>query len=682
MNAPSDSTLHKPGSHLLIASSLVGATLLLFLPVILQPHWGQFDDANLILACGRRLLDDPSFRSFLILSGGTRVGLFLWTTALWPFFADNPAAYYTVNFVVFSLTLILFYLMSLKLTSNRCVSACSSALILTAAGLFEVIYTLDKQELYLPCLFSVVVLSHLIALDCKKRTLAAAFALTLFCSIASYYTKECGAILCLFSVLFLASTMIASPRANRLQAGIRIGILSLLTVVPYLCIHGLSSPTNGYIQLTFSVATLSKKVANLFFADPVFVLLLLFVLASWIRLTLSRHFSKSTLDWSALTALVASTWAASLALLCYDTGESILLYIWLPVYVFLIPAVASSIQNLSNLSPQVLNAKTIFGIIFAIAIVQLPARVVQSQFQFQMDALLGSLADSLASYARESKTRILAAAAVFDVSSNEVPENIETFVRSKLESNYYDKKDERTGQYKFSMLNFLSDQQQPAHLESDPPEIFRMREFRGSKLEYKTEFPVQYVGWSGFQILAGSTGYGRWVRRPFTTGDLLIVPYGDLQPNAVLYRGCGMFANPWQTQLWRFAQLTLDEIGYVERKIVVLGGHRITIGWRILRVTASQPLSANLTSTGNLNGQPIYYRFESTMPTLRITAYHKIVRPLAATFSDQSSVSMPAPNSFTFSLPLRPGNTSEQPAWVKFSDSDTLRIKQMELQAN
>ncbi|MFN8551878.1 MAG: hypothetical protein U0103_10345 [Candidatus Obscuribacterales bacterium] len=683
LNAPSHSTLHKPGNHSLVAAGLVASTCLLFLPVILMPHWGQFDDSSLILACGRRLLDDPTFRSFLISSGGTRVGIFLWTSALWPFFANNPAGYYAVNLLIVSITMVLLYAISYKLTKSIGVSAFSSALLLTASGLFEVIYTLDKQELFLPLLFAVVVLSHFISLDCKKFTLAAVSILSLLSAIASYYTKECGAILCLFSGTFFIATLFSVAKESRIAVMLKVGTLSVVTVVPFVLIRGISPLSNGYIQLNFAPVVLSKKFVNLFAVDPIFIMLSFFILVSWLILSFNKGVNKLTQPWRAFSALVVSTWAAICALLCYDSGELVLLYIWFPVYVFLLPAFACSLQQLSRVFPKAFVVRTMLGIIFVSAIAQLPTRAVQAQFQFQMDALLAALVDKLADKTMASKTLTLAGMAVFDISATEVPENIECFVRSKFVPDYYDREDERTQQYQFSMLNFLSDEEQPPHLPSDPPGVYRMKQFRGIRLEYTTEFPSGYVGWSGFQILARSGGASHWVRRPFTVGNLLIVPYGDVRPNAVLYRGSGMFSAPWQAQILRFAQLTLKEVGYVERKIVVLGGHRLTLGWRILQVSSAEPLSANLNANGVLDsGQPIYYRFDPAKPKLRVISVGRVQGPISCTFFDGSLTSVPDSGSSSFEVSLRGTRSSDTSGWVKiYNPAGKIQIKRMELAA-
>ncbi len=141
------------------------------------------------------------------------------------------------------------------------------------------------------------------------------------------------------------------------------------------------------------------------------------------------------------------------------------------------------------------------------------------------------------------------------------------------------------------MLNYLSSDRANEHLSTDPANVFRLAQFRGRSLTYTNECPEDYEGWSGFQILNGSTPFQEWVRRPYDKDDLLIVPYGELAPDTILYRGASIFAHRWQIKLLNFPQLTFKDVGHVERKLYNLVEHRQTIGWRIFQVTSAAPVA-------------------------------------------------------------------------------------------
>ncbi|MBS1954404.1 MAG: hypothetical protein JST89_09460 [Cyanobacteria bacterium SZAS-4] len=660
--------------------SLIAITFILFLPVINNPHWGQFDDAVLSLQNGRRALDDPSFTRSLLTTGGTRVGIFLWAVTLWKVFAGNPAGYYITNFVIFAATACLLYWICFQLTRKRFLSAISSACIFTAAGLFEVIYTLDKQELFLPLLFAIVILAHIYSLTCRKFTFFIDLMLCLVCSVASYYTKECSAILCVFSASFFLAVLLSSKKLVDPQAKIAVAktaVFSIATIAPYLYIHGLTPPTNGYIQLTFVPAVLLRKFWLLVNIDPVFFVILVLVTVSWLKLTFSRDTDRSQLWWRALTACTVSTWITIAALLCYDTGRVLLLYIWLPVYAFLLPAFACSLDQLKSSTIQLRIRKFVLVAVLIATISQLPARAVQGQFQFQMDALMAALSEQLAEMARQKQGQVLGAMPFFETGNSEVPEQLECYVRSRLQQNYYDKKTEKTDQYKFAMLNFLSTDCRKKHLESDPADVFRLEEFRGVNPAYKDQCPTNYVGWSGIQLLAASTPEQNMVRRPFAAGNLLLVPYGDITHAAIRYRGSGIFSYLWQSQLFVFPQLTLQERGNVERKITLLGGHRRTMGWRIFEVTDSQPLAAKLKLDGLLSDdEPLFYKYDESKPVLKIKIREPFSAPITCTFFDGTkiTVSKESGSNAIFDIPLKDGAEAKKPLWLKLKSSDSSQI--------
>ncbi len=667
---------------------LVAITFILFLPIINNPHWGQFDDAVLSLQNGRRALDDPNFTWSLLTTGGTRVGIFLWTVTLWKFFAGNAAGFYIANFVIFATTSCLLYWICFHLTRNRFLSFISSACLFTAAGLFEVIYTLDKQEMFLPLLFANVVLAHIYSLSCKKFIFFIDLMLCLICSVCSYYTKECSAILCVFSASFFLAVLLSQKKPIEKQAKIAVAkaaIFSLATIAPYLCIHGLTPPTNGYIQLTFVPAVLLRKFWLLVSIDPVFLVILVLVTVSWLQRTFARDTNRSQLWWRALTACTVSTWITIAALLCYDTGRVLLLYIWLPVYTFLLPAFACSLDQLKHSTAQLQIRKFVLVALLTTTISQLPARAIQGQFQFQMDALMAALSERLADMTRQKQTPVLGAMPFFETGNSEVPEQAECYVRSRLQPNYYDNKTEKADQYKFAMLNFLSIDCRKNHLESDPADVFRLQEFRGTNPAYKDQCPANYVGWSGIQLLAGSTPDQNMVRRPFTAGNLLLVPYGDITHAAIRYRGSGIFSYLWQSQLFVFPQLTLKERGYVERKITILGGHRRTMGWRILEVADAQPLAAKLKLDGLLSGdEPLFYKYDDSKPVLKIKIREPFSVPVNCTFFDGTkiTVSSESGNNAIFDIPLKDGAEAKKPLWLKLKSSDnsqTIYVDKMEL---
>ena len=618
--------------HITLGLALVTSAFVLFFPVLIHAHWGLFDDPSLILQSSRRLMDDPSTISY-ILAAQMRMGIYYWVTVIWRLFPENPTGFFATNFVLISTALIALYSICFKLTQRARLSFLCTTAVLASPSLFEVIYTLDKQEVYFPLLCTAVILSHLLVVNCKIRNLPLLSILCGLCSTACYLSKETGAILCLFSGAILFSNLVARTRNVR-DIFLRFGSLFFSTLVPLLVLKFLIFPVAAehYVTMTFDIQKLLLKTSQYVTAVPDFFLILACCCVGGIWLALAKTHMKNSWQWCAFISLLFSSVAATGALISFDTFATVLIYIWLPIYFFLLPCFAYVLRELPRAaSPSGSKAINIFiASLLLLLATQLPIRFLQAQFQFSFDALTGDLAKQLSAIVTKTKHPIICAMPTYSVGETEIPERIETHVRNLLQKRYYETKSEKVVGQRFSMLNFLSADGENKHLPTDPASIFRLAQFRGRSLTYTNECPKDYVGWSGFQILNGSTPFQEWVRRPYGKDDLLIVPYGEVSPDTILYRGAGIFAHPWQLKVLNFPQLIFKEIGHVERKLYNLVGHRQTIGWRIFQVTSAESVALDTSTDGWLaNGKKIHYRFMPERPILRITSKNRVAPSLA-----------------------------------------------------
>jgi len=620
---PTESEQESPTTmrhHMTFVGALTGVTLLFFSPVLLHAHWGLFDDPSLILQSSRRLMDDPSTISY-ILSAQMRMGIFYWVTVLWRLFPENPTGYFATNCVLMSSAITMLYCICYKLTRNARISCLSSATVLASPALFEVIYTLDKQEVYFPFLFSAVILLHLIASRCKTIMLPLLALGAALCSTGAYLSKETSIILSLFSgVLLLTNLIFAS--GNRLPVFIRYGVMFAATTVPLLILKLMIFPTlsDHYVVMTFEIQKLLAKTWQYATVVPDFFLILLYTTCSGLCLALSKTYTRQSEPWCGFISLLVASIASTAALISFDTFAGVLMYIWLPIYFFLAPCLAFAFTNL----PNAINLGSRINKIFVVALLalllsQIPTRFLQAQFQFSFDAMTAQLAQKLCTIANESKVPIICAMPTYSVGETEIPEQIETHVRSILQNRYYETKSEKTSGQKFTMLNYLSPDCDNVHEAGDPPNTYKLAQFRGKALSYTNECPPDYVGWTGFQILNGATPFQEWVKRPYGQNNLLIVPYGEVTPDTILYRGTGIFAHPWKLKLLNFPQLTFEDIGHVERKLTNLLGHRQTMGWRILKVTAAAPVTLATSTDGWLKGDgKVFYTNNDSKPYLKI----------------------------------------------------------------
>ncbi|CAN5170755.1 hypothetical protein BH10CYA1_BH10CYA1_38880 [soil metagenome] len=621
--------------HVTFVGALIGVTLLFFSPVLLHAHWGLFDDPSLILQSSRRLMDDPSTMSY-ILAAQLRMGIFYWVTVLWRLFPENPTGYFATNFVLISSAITMLYCICYKLTRNARISCLSSATVLASPALFEVIYTLDKQEVYFPFLFSAVILLHLLASKCKLLTLALLATGSALCATGAYLSKETSIILALFSGALLLTNLIFTT-SNRVNVLIRYGTMFAATLAPLLVLKLLIFPSlsDHYVVMTFDLNKLLAKTWQYATVVPDFFLILLYTTCSGLCMSFSRTFIKSNEHWCGFISLLLAALASSAALISFDTFAGVLMYIWLPIYFFLAPCLAFALTNVSHAFTAGATINKIFLIaLLALWTSQIPTRFLQSQFQFSFDAITSELAQKLSSYTTQSRAPVLCAMPTYSVGETEIPEQIETHVRSIFQKRYYETKSEKTSGQIFTMLNYLSPDCENIRAPSDPPNTFKLAEFRGRALSYTNECPADYVGWSGFQILNGATPFQQWVKRPFGKDDLLIVPYGEVTPDAIQYRGTGIFAHPWKLKLLNFPQFKFEDVGHVERKLTNFVGHRQTMGWRILKVTSAEPVSFTTSSDGWLRGDAkIFYRYDSTKPVLKITSNQPAAQALVVTQS-------------------------------------------------
>jgi hypothetical protein len=655
-------------AHFRFIAVLVGTVIVLYSPVLLHAHWGLFDDASLILQPSRRLMDDPSTISY-ILGGQLRMGIYYWVTLIWRLFPENPTGFFATNCLLISVAITLLYATCYRLTGKARLSCLTSAAVLASPSLFEVIYTLDKQEVYFPFLFSSVIFAHLLSAKCKLKLLPMLAMIAALCSTCCYLSKETGVILCLFSGALLFFNLLFA-NSKRLEVLLRNGIVFLATLGPLLVLKLLVFPptTDSYVVMTFNIDKLIAKTWQYAVVVPDFFLVLTYACASCALMSFSKKAQRDEL-WCAFLALLLSSIVATAALISFDTFAGVLLYIWLPIYFLLLPCLAYSLHTLPQALGAGVRVNRVFVSTFLLLLLsQLPTRILQAQFQFSMDALTSALSKHLSKLTVQSKTPVVCAMPTYTVGENEVPEQIETHVRSILQKNYYENKSEKTSRQKFTMLNFLSPDCENEHQQGDQSDIYRLAQFRGRALPYTNECPLNYVGWTGFQILNGASPFQTWVKRPYGKDDLLIVPYGELAPNTILYRGAAIFTQPWKLKLLNFPQLTFEDVGHVERKLTNLIGHRKTIGWRTLRVKEAEPVALCTSTDGWLkSGAKVFYQRNASKPILQILINQPSALILKQTDADEEVITSVKRNGHNLiDLPLK-----------SHSDTGTLQLRSL-----
>jgi hypothetical protein len=608
--------------HIITLVTLAAIALALFWPVLFHTHWGLFDDTVVTIQPGRRFLVDPSSFSYA-LSSGMRSGLFVWNLLLWKIFPENPTAFYVINFGITVMNIGVIYLLSYGMSKNVFLSSLTAFLFFFSTGLFEVIFTLDKQESYLPLLFGVVLMAHMIGRKIHSKFVPALSVLIMLASAASYFTKETSAVLLIFSgslaILVSMQTARNSSLTKNKRDRYRAWLFFLMTALPYIVLkYGIFPPSSAeqYVVVTFDTAKLLKKLMQYVLLMPDFFIELGLCFSFWIYAIVSKLPSNNREQFLFFSCCLLSALAATLALISFDSFDTPLMYIWLPIYVFILPALAYVFSNgLQNHTKRIFTRISLALCLAFIVTVQVPKLFILEQVQFAMDDLTSRLAVELGSLSQSSKSQILGAMPLFDYISSDIAENIECFVRSKLVKGYYFPASEKAKDYQFAMLNFLTKNCMDVSTNGQ----YIMPTLRGRSTEYQSLNPPGFVGWSGFQHLALGTSEHHWVKRPFGIDNLLIVPYGNLKGDALAYRGAGLFANDLQSQIKPLSpQLRFLPIRNIERKIISLNGGSQVMGWKILKVISAEP--ALVKSTDTRKNCDIIYHFDPLRPVMAISS--------------------------------------------------------------
>jgi hypothetical protein len=92
----------------------------------------------------------------------------------------------------------------------------------------------------------------------------------------------------------------------------------------------------------------------------------------------------------------------------------------------------------------------------------------------------------------------------------------------------------------------------------------------------------------------------RWEEQRIAVGDVVAIPYGDLDGRLRDYRGGDLFWREWQTLASLTPQLNLKPLFQIDRKVTPVMGKAMTIGWIVLEVTASPAISFSKLDPGGL----------------------------------------------------------------------------------
>jgi hypothetical protein len=575
--------------HLLIW--LISAVIMS--PVLLHSHWGMFSDPCQFVEPCKQLFQHPdAHRMIDYICTNYRPGYQLLNVAVWPFAADQPFLHYLFRLVLFAVTVDCTYMSAKLLSGSKLASFLASIVWLFCLSTYEVIFTLDKGEIILACMFSLIVYAHLRAVrriddgNFLRKDLLTSASVILACATYAAFTKQTGLLSIVLGTVIFASSIFSrfvlklEPQrrtAERLKwaacAFFSTAAGCFLFAVFYVFLGGLKYKYgNSDYSLNFlctQAITYVKKLPDLF---GVLALSFLGLLAKKQGGETSSNVPPCAVAESfclLLTALVGC-----LPLLAW---KSTLTYIWLPLLPLVLPVFSLALASVGRKSRWVPVA-----ILISMAVVFAPGAYTAAQFQFKMDSLFADLCDRLAVLPAKLGHETTVILPLHHQASFELGEEMESATLDRLTS-------EALSQHRINFANMTCyNWRDSADRRHDP-----------------NDKPVKFVSGSPTEPGLDECSYisgpePRWEEQRIAVGDVVAIPYGDLDGRLRDYRGGDLFWREWQTLASLTPQLNLKPLFQIDRKVTPVMGKAMTIGWIVLEVTASPAISFSKLDPGGL----------------------------------------------------------------------------------
>jgi hypothetical protein len=551
-------------------------------PVLIYSHWGMFSDpCQFVEPCKQLFQHLDAHRMIDYICTNYRPGYQLLNVAVWPFAADQPFLHYLVRWVLFAVTVDFTYMGAKLLSGSKLTSYLASAVWLFCLSTYEVIFTLDKGEIILTCMFSLIVYAHLRAVrkiddgNFQKKDLLASALIILACSTYAAFTKQTGLLSVVLGALIFSQAIFArfvlknvpqSKAIERLKwsvcAFLSTASACFLFAVFYVALGGLKykygSSDYSISFLCSQAITYVKKLPDLFGVLAFSFIGLLVKNRDSGSLSKVPPFAVAEAACLLLTALVGC-----LPLLAW---KSTLTYIWLPLLPFVLPVFSLALAYVGSKSRWVPVA-----IVIVMALVFTPGAYSAAQFQFKMDSLFAELCDRLAVLPRKLGHETTVILPLHHQASFELGEEMESATLDRLDR-------EALSQNRIKFANMTCyNWRDSADRRHDP-----------------NDKPVKFVSGSANEPGLDKCSYmsgpdPQWEEQRIAVGDVVAIPYGDLDGRLRDYRGGDLFWRDWQSLASLTPQLNLKPVFQIDRKITPVTGKAMTIGWIVLEVTSSPP---------------------------------------------------------------------------------------------
>ena len=604
-------------SHLVPLLGLFVIVWTVYAPLLLHPHWGMFSDAGQILEECRKFYDAHGMR-LDILFDQYRPGFNIVDKLVWLVSPERPFGFYFVRWIVFEATVLLSYLNCFTLSRSRIFSFAFSLFWFTAAATYEVIYTLDKAEIYLAFLFSAIlfvclnVQERLSEKRISARDLGRSRLLALCLVAYAIFTKQTGMLALGLTAVFATSTFVAHylfssvkpkwlPEVQRDVSEsqfdwafrlFKVCLCPCLAFAAFFVIagglqfkYGATRTSLSYVlaQVT-AYCSIVPELFGLLACCLVGVIAVPIIRKSFFAVHPYRFVYATSFFIAGMVGCVGlSSWVGNLA------------YIWFPLYALILPASCYFVAALFERG-KLSRISCLVGMALVLGLL-VPGRMLEGRLQYKMDELAGELSARLAELAPPSGGKEVRMVLPFvDSARTEVGERVEALTLQRLIPHYIQRKaKERTPIRFFNVFGYNAPrdvQRMPAQ-----PAIPIIDSCAGDCKDGPGMNVFSY--WSDSFIL--NTRWMpnvRWHKDRLKDGDILVMPYGDLTPGISAYRGLALFVEDWRAQLQHMPQIHAKPIFSVEQRIRRTFGLPYTIGWVALRIDKVDPISWPITGDG------------------------------------------------------------------------------------
>lgn len=591
---------------------LLAICLLVFLPVLIDPHWGLFTDSNEILTACRTFFSDPASRvsklSFLFTHAdyrGYRPAFHIIPLAVWLFSAETPLGFYIFRLLLFAATVGLSYFNCRALGCSGGLAILASLSWFALASTYEVIYTLDKGEGYLSCLFALVIFAYLrvhreivSSRQSSKRAIIAGSALLTVAVLCAYSIKETALILTVFGATCCFSAAISFAMRKKVGSEFSNTTVSLWSLITGLiCIFSMAVfklceahavwPADRYVSIDLNIQFIGEQLLRYASVLPVLFVLIGVVSAAPIYLLCRKGSLAYRPDFRHLTAvqLVVVVLAGTGALLSWP-GK--LMYIWYPLLAFLVPTLAYW------LSVIVTKPLPIFPVCLSVSLCcGLPQSLACASFQLLMDDSVRKVAQAIARIS-EVKDKERSIGVPFPSAlSTEIGVSIAAFTANAIQPGFViERKSKPMAANFFSLIfNCINRDQRPSDLQK-----FNQSAAWQNSSAYDSD-PAPGLATVSFDQDLQMDRHYYWYRDRLKQGDVLVIPFGNVPIPFVSFRGADIFSSDWQNKLSCLPQVEAVPYAIVSSSAGRLAGNW-HLGWALLKVKRVYPVALSIEPDG------------------------------------------------------------------------------------